>query len=77
MQASSNTEAGMNPLLLELLRQPFAKKSSDAHSVDVYDFDSINYVGLRMLDRVVEFETGAHDEKLGARALSVGELLDL
>ena len=65
----------MTPLLLELLQQPFAKESRDTHSVDAYDFDSINFVGLRMLDRVIDFETGAHDEKLGARAMSAGELL--
>ena len=62
MEAASNAGADQSPLLQELLRQPFAKESPDTRSVDAYDFDSINFVGLRMLDGVVDFETGARDE---------------
>ena len=36
---------------------------------------SCNYVGLRMLDHVVDFDTGERDDAAGLRAESVGELL--
>ena len=58
-------------LLHELLRQPFAKVHRRVRSIEFFDYDSVNYIGLRMLDRVVDFETGERDEASGARAKSV------
>ena len=48
-------------LINELLRQPFAKVHRAVRSIDFFDYDSVTYIGLRMLDRVVDFETGERD----------------
>ena len=55
---------GTSPLLLDLLRRPFAKVPARSRSVSAFDYDSTTYIGQRMLN----FETGS-------RAESVGELL--
>ena len=44
-------------------------------SIEAFDYDSVSYIGLRMLDRVVDFETGERDEVIDVRAESVGELM--
>ena len=52
----SAPKEGPSPLLLDLLRFPFAKVHHRIRSVDAFDYDSVNFVGLRMLDHVVDFE---------------------
>ena len=67
------------PISLRLLSPPAQLPLlSDAavRFAAAFDYDSGNYVGLRMLDRVVDFETGERDEAHDVRAESVGELLD-
>ena len=44
-------------MLLDLLQRPFPKVLSRIRSMDAFDYDSANFVGLRMLDHVVDFET--------------------
>ena len=58
-----------------MLKRPFAKVPGRSNSIDAFDYDSATYIGLRMIDHVVDFETGERDEALGAKAESVGELL--
>ena len=57
-----------SPLLLDLLRVPFAKAPRFSRSVDAFDFESANYIGLRVLDVAADIETRE-------RAESAGELL--
>ena len=61
-------------MLLELLRHPFARVPRRTRSIIAFDYDSAFYVGLRMLDGVVDFETGERYDQ-PVRAESVGELL--
>ena len=69
------TKESASPLLLDLLQKPFAKKQRHVRSEDAYDRDSENFVGLRMIDGIVDFETGERAAALDERAESVGELL--
>ena len=72
MEASSS-------LVAELLARPFPCLLHDPKrplSVDGYDVHSSNYRGLRVLDGVIDFETGERDHGGIARAESVGELLE-
>ena len=63
----------VSPLLQELLVHPFPRMRSRVRSVDFYDYISDNYVGLRMIDHVVDFET--HEKNFGReRAESIAEL---
>ena len=70
----SAIEEGASPLLLDLLRHPFAKVLGRSRSIDAFDYGSANYIGLRMIDHVADFETGERDKALGLRAESVGAL---
>ena len=54
-----------SPLLFDLLRVPFAKVPRFSRSVDAFDFESDNYIGLRVLDLVVDIETGERAESAG------------
>ena len=67
-------EVSANPLLLELLIHPFARLRSRHRSVDIFDYDSDGYVGLRMIDQVVDFETRERGCVTGHQAQSVAEL---
>ena len=75
MEAASNTGSGVSSLLSELLQVPFAKVPRFSRSVDAFDFESANYIALRVLDQVVDFETEQQKKAHGTRAESVGELL--
>ena len=68
-------EEGASPLLLDLYRQPFAKVPGRFRSVDAFDYGSSNYIGLRMLDGVSDFEANEKGKAAGNKAESVGELL--
>ena len=68
-------EEGESPLLLDLLRRPFAKVPAHSRSVDAFDYGSANYIGLRMLDGVSDFEAKEKGKARDDRAESVGELL--
>ena len=70
----SAPEASTSPLLVELLTHPFARLRSRHRSVDIFDYDSDAYVGLRMIDQVVDFETRERGCVTGHQAQSVAEL---
>ena len=67
-------EASASPLLVKLLTHPFARLRSRHRSVDIFDYDSDAYVGLRMIDQVVDFETRERGCVTGHQAQSVAEL---
>ena len=65
--------------MAELLVRPLLRRldvSGRSRSFDCYDVHSANYLGLRVIDGVVDFETGERDLGDDAKAESVGELIE-